>query len=119
MKIRNSVSTQGKRVKFKVDEDYYTPENGHKSLVFGGLFAKLKYCVAYTKVKRDCGKRFETRYGVPAWVDYDNGMIGYQCFNFFDNKEDARKDFEDRKKLTPKTFTNTFAYADVYLIENN
>ena len=46
-------------------------------------------------------------------------MIGYQCFNFFDNEEDARKDFKDRKKLTPKTFTNTFAYADVYLIENN
>ena len=119
MKIRNSVSTQGKRVEFKVDEDYYTLENGDKSLVFDGSFVKAKYCVAYTKVKRDCGTRIETWYGVPTWVPYDNGMIGYQCFNFFDNEEEARKDFEDRKKLTPKTFTNTFAYADVYLIENN
>ena len=119
MKIRNSVSTQGKRVEFKVDEDYYTLENGDKSLVFDGSFVKAKYCVAYTKVKRDCGTRLETWYGVPTWVPYDNGMIGYQCFNFFDNEEEARKDFEDRKKLTPKTFTNTFAYADVYLIENN
>lgn len=118
MKIRNSVSTQGKKVVFKVDEDYYTPENGDKSLVFNGLFAKSKYCVAYTKVKRDCGTRMGTMYGSPALIPYDNGTIGYQCFNFFDNEEDARKDFKDRKKLTPKTFTNTFAYADVYLIEN-
>jgi hypothetical protein len=59
------------------------------------------------------------RWGIPTLVHYDNGNIGYQCMNFFNDREEAMQDFKDRQKLTPKSFTKTIAYADVFFVENN
>ena len=118
MKVRETTSTEGKRVSFKIDETYYTP--GHdKSLVFNGSFKNFKYCVCYTNVYRDRGHRFENRWGSPAWVEYDNGVFGGQNRNYFNDSEEAIKDFKNRQKLTPKQFKSTFAYADVFFVENN
>ena len=92
MKTRNTYTTQGKHIAFKVDESYYTPGTD-KSLVFNSHFKDCKYCVAYTNVADD--------------------------YHFEDSKEEAVEDFEGRKKLTPKSGKLTFAYADVFLIEND
>jgi hypothetical protein len=56
---------------------------------------------------------------VPALVRYDNGNVGYQCFNYFNDRNEAIEDFNNRQKLTPTWGKNTFAYADVFFVENN
>lgn len=114
MKTRNTYTTQGKHIAFKVDESYYTPGTD-KSLVFNSHFKDCKYCVAYTNVADDY--HFEDRWGVPEKIS--DGSVGYQNFNYFNSKEEAVEDFEGRKKLTPKSGKLTFAYADVFLIEND
>lgn len=119
MKIRLTTTTEGKRISFKIgDSNYYMPDED-KSIVFNGLFKGHKFCVCYTKVVRDSGYRDEMRYGVPAFVRYNNGNVGYQCFNYFNNRNEAIEDFNGRQKLTPKCGKNTFAYADVFFVENN
>jgi hypothetical protein len=118
MAVRTTTSTDGKRISFKVDDRYYMP-GGDKSLVFDGSFKDAKYCVCYTSVWRDKGHRMESRWGSPAWVEYDNGVFGGQNFNYFSSREEAMQDFSGRQKLTPKSFKNTFAYADVFFVENN
>jgi hypothetical protein len=118
MVVRHSTSTEGKHLSFKIDEDYYIP--GHdKALIFNGIFENIKYCVCYTSVYRDRGHRMENRWGSPAWVEYDNGVFGGQNCNYFSNKEEAIKDFKNRQKLTPKCFKSTFAYTDVFFVEND
>lgn len=118
METRQTTSTEGKCLFFKIDEHYYTPGRD-KSLVFTGSFKNIKYCVCYTNVYRDRGHRMENRWGSPAWVEYDNGVFGGQNCNYFDDKEKAIEDFKGRQKLIPKPFKSTFAYADVFLVENN
>ena len=39
--------------------------------------------------------------------------------NFFNDREEAMQDFKGRQKLTPKEFTKTVAYADVFFVEND
>lgn len=116
MGIRQTTTTEGRRISFDVDNNYYTPLCD-KSLVFDGLFKDYKFCVCYTKVCNDSGYREETRFGIPQLVHYDNGLVGYQCFNYFNDRKEAENDFDGRKKLTPKL--GVYAYADVFLVENN
>lgn len=119
MKTRTIITTQGKSITFKLaDKLYYTPSVS-KAIIFDDNFKNYKYCVAYTKIKRDCGYRDVIRWGTPSLEYYDNGNIGYQCFNYFNDINEATKDFKGRKKLSPKSFTNTIGYGDVFLIENN
>jgi len=113
---RETITTEGKRISFDVDKDYFVV-GADKKKVFDGSFKRSKYAVAYTEVKSDVGTRFENRFGCPASVYYDNGIVGYQNFTYFNDKTEAIKDFEGRQKLTPKI--GTIAYADVFLIENN
>ena len=118
--VRSTITTQGKTVSFSVDLHYYLPlPNADKSTIFNGHFKDSKFCVAYTKVVHDCGYHDVMRWGTPSLEHYDNGNVGYQCFNYFNNEDDALEDYNARKKLTRKDFTKTIAYADVFLIENN
>jgi hypothetical protein len=118
MGTRQTTSTEGKRVSFKIDDTYYIPGRD-KSLVFADRFKNAKFCVCYTNVYRDMGHHFENRWGSPAWVAYDNGTFGGQNFNYFNDRNEAVEDFNNRQKLTPKCFKSTFAYADVFFVEND
>ena len=117
MGTRQTTTTEGKRISFMIgDNKYYMPDRD-KSIVFDGLFKDHKFCVCYTKIVRDSGYRDEMRWGVPTLVHYDNGNVGYQCFNYFNDRNEAIEDFKGRQKLTPKC--GTLAYADVFFVENN
>lgn len=117
MKIRKTITTEGKQISFFIDDNYYLPDKD-LSLVFNGYFSEMKYCVLYTGIYRDCGEKLVDNFGVPALERYDNGVIGAQSFNFYDNKEDALKSYKMIQKLTPKQFKSVFAYADIMLVEN-
>lgn len=116
--VRQTTTTEGKRISFQIDKDYYIPGRS-KSLVFNGGFKNTKYCVCYTCVYHDCGTRSGMLWGSPAEVPYDNGIIGGQNFNFFDNKNEAIEDYKARQKLTPKYGSHKFAYADVFFVDND
>ncbi len=114
MRTINTTTTQGKKVSFKVDGVYYTNEN--KDELFNEEFAQdNKYCVAYTTIKHDKGWKEENLWGTPSIVKYDNGIVGYQNFNFFYYKETAETYYNHLKKLSPKV--GTIGYADVFLFE--
>jgi hypothetical protein len=114
METINTITTQGKKISFKVDGVYYTKVN--KDELFGGEFNQgCKYCVAYTTIKHDEGWRTENRFGAPSIERYDNGIVGYQNFNFFEDKETAVTNYNDLKKLSPKI--GVIGYADVFLFE--
>lgn len=114
MQTINTTTTQGKKISFKVDGVYYTKEN--KDELFDGEFNQdHKYCVAYTTIKHDKGWKEENKFGTPSIVQYDNGLVGYQNFNFLDYKETAEALYNHLKKLSPKV--GTIGYADVFLFE--
>lgn len=114
MRTINTTTTQGRKISFKVDGVYYTKEN--KDGLFDEGFAKdNKYCVAYTTIKHDKGWKEENMWGTPSIVNYDNGKVGYQNFNFFEHKETAEACYNDLKKLSPKV--GVIGYADVFLFE--
>jgi hypothetical protein len=110
---RTAISTQGKKVTFKVDGSYLTKDDG---TVFEGFFSGHKYCVAYTTVKHDRGMKETHLWGSPTIEHYDNGNVGYQNFNYFNDKEEAVRDYNGRSVLSPKL--GVVAYADVFLFEN-
>lgn len=114
METINTTTTQGKKISFKVDGDYYTNEN--KDELFDEEFVKdYKYCVAYTTIKHDRGWKEENMWGTPSIVNYDNGIVGYQNFNFLEYKETAEVLYNHLKKLSPKV--GVIGYADVFLFE--
>ncbi len=115
MRNRTTKTTEGKKVTFQVHDDYYLGE-GDKSQLFKG-FEECKYLVLYTTIKHDKGYREVNRWGTPTLEDYDNGWVGYQHGLFFTTLEEAQKDFEDRKMLTPKV--GEIGYADIMLVTNN
>ena len=118
--VRSTITTQGKKISFSVDSNYYLPlSNADKSTIFDGHFKDSEFCVAYTRVVHDCGYHDVMMWGTPSLEYYDNGNVGYQCFNYFNSKDEALEDYNARKKLTRKDFTKTLAYADVFLVENN
>jgi len=114
MQTINTTTTQGNKISFKVDGVYYTKEN--KDELFDGEFNQgCKYCVAYTTIKHDKGWKEENKFGTPSIVQYDNGLVGYQNFEFFGYKETAETYYNNRKMLSPKI--GTIGYADVFLFE--
>ena len=123
MAKRTTVTNKGKRISFEVDANYFYPDyiNNAAELtdkVFNGSFANMEYCVLYTKVKADAGYRMENRFGIPDYVYYDNGLVGYQCGNFYHTEEEAKKHYEACLKLDGG-LTKSFDTCDVMLIKNN
>ena len=113
MKKRKSLTTTHKIISFNVDDNYYViGDNLDK--VFWGAFSNYKYAVAYTEVRRDCGTKVGNRFGAPAFIPYDNGLVGYQNFTYFDNKDEALEHFKSSCKLTPKYLGGE--YTDVFFI---
>lgn len=115
MRIREGLCTDGKIRKFRVHDDYKTLDDPNKKEWFKD-YPKAKACVFYTKVMEDSGHIYEERFGIPHYVPYDNGLIGYQGGHYFDTLEEAEKQFEIAKGLSPKV--GTLAYADVFMVVN-
>ena len=116
MRTRQSFTTEGKRISFAIDNNYYVIGEDKKK-VFDGSFKACKYAVAYTEVKEDCGTIYENRFGVPAPIRYNNGLVGYQSITYFNDRAEAMEDFKGRQKLTPKFMGGD--YTDVFFIEND
>ena len=119
MATRTTKTTQGKRISFKVYNHYYViGDSQEKALkeVFTGIFDKMPYCVACTKVVYDKGYKDGMLWGRPAMIPYDNGYVGYQNFSFYANKENAVEDYKFKSKLSDD-YPDGY-YADVILIEN-
>lgn len=116
MRIREAYCTDGKTRKFRVHDDYKTLDDPNKQEWFK-IYPNSKACVLYTKVKADSGHIVgETAWGTPYIEPYDNGLIGYQGGHYFDTIEEAEKQFEMAKGLSPKV--GTLAYADVFMVIN-
>lgn len=110
---RTTICNDGKQRTFSYEGAYYTLENINKEEIFDG-FEDCNACVLYTTIKHDKGWREAVIYGTPRIEDYDNGLVGYQNYNFFKDIEEAKKDFENRKKLSTKV--GTIGYCDILLI---
>jgi hypothetical protein len=116
---RTTKTTQGKSVTFEIDEYYITDESSAErkhEIVFDGVFANMPYCVAYTKVKHDKGANMGMLYGTPAMIPYDNGLVGYQCFDFYLEESEAKAMFASCSNLGDK-YDGT-VYCDVMVIKN-
>ena len=112
---RVTKSTENKKIAFSYEGDYYFPGTDKKEFFKNKFSKNSPYIVAYTTVITDCGTKEETSFGIPCLVKYDNGYIGCQSFQAFNNAEEARKDYELKKKLTAKPGIK--AYCDVFLID--
>lgn len=110
--LRTTICNDGKKRTFSFVGDYYTPENVNEKELFAN-FEDCKACIAYTTIKDDMGWREVNVYGTPTIEKYNNGPKGYQNYCFFRDIEEATRDFEARKKLSPKV--GTIAYCDVFL----
>lgn len=106
---RTTNSTEGKRVSFSYTGKYYLPDTDKKEF-FKGIINE-PYIVAYTTIRYDKG----TYINSTRLTEYDNGFVGHQSFQGFNTLEDAREDYELRKRLTRKY--GVHAYCDVFLIE--
>ena len=115
---RTTKTTKGRKITFTIDEDYVTIENSEKKKdsIFNGVFSNMLYCVAYTKVKHDIGSKIRSLYGSPSIMDFDNGLVGYQCFDFYNNENEAKDRFNSCSKLDDK-YDGT-KYCDIMLIKN-
>ena len=114
MKKRKALTTTLKVISFNVDDNYYAIGDSLDK-VFWGMFSNYKYAVAYTEVRRDCGTKVGNRFGAPISIPYDNGLVGYQNFSYFNNKDGALEHFKLICKLTPKYLGGE--YTDVFFIE--
>lgn len=115
MRIREAYCTDGKTRKFWVHDDYKTLDDPNKKEWFK-IYPNAKACVLYTEVKSDSGHIYEERFGVPHLEPYDNGLVGYQGGHYFNTLEEAEKQLEMAKGLSPKV--GTLAYADVFMVVN-
>ena len=115
MKTITTTTTTGKKITFKVNGEYYRPENfsSHISDIFEE-FKNMRYCVLYTKIVHDRGYREISSFGSPSLENYDNGLVGYQNGQFFKDEAEAKDDYAKRQKLTGYDCD----YADVFLVEN-
>lgn len=96
---------------FKTEGRYYTPADAPKEEIFEG-FRNAACCVVATKVVHDKGTRIISRYGVPSSEYYDNGLVGYQGFDFYDTLEEGRQHLKWKQQVGNKT------YVDIFLVIN-
>lgn len=114
---RTATCTDGKTRTFTYNgDDYLIPyavTEKDKQELFEG-FPRMKACVLYTEIVVDRGSRIGMRYGSPCLIEYNNGQVGYQNGQFFATIEEAKRDYEARKKLSAKI--GVVGYCDVQLI---
>ena len=114
METRTCYDYKGKMHTFKTDGEYFKPYCDANP-IFGDN-RTYAAAVLYTKVVNDKGWKIETRFGTDQIVNYDNGLVGYQCINYYHSLEEAKKHFEGYSQLSPKV--GVVAYVDAWLAEN-
>ena len=114
MDTRTGYDYKGKMHTFKTDGEYFKPYCD-TSPIFGDDCAYAA-AVLYTKVVEDKGWKIETRFGTDQIVNYNNGLVGYQCIDYYYSLEEAKKHFEGCSRLSPKV--GVVAYVDTWLAEN-
>ena len=120
---RTSKSTEGKNVTFTCDGYYLVPPFTKDELecLFENVHNDAKAVIIFTDVVHDKGVHYpeESFYGVP----FDNGLVGYQQRDYFNNLEEAKTAFELRLKTTSykKQFCDMFLIVkqDWSDLENN
>lgn len=122
MKTRTTTATDGKKITFTYDGEYYNPyslfeKERDKNIIFGShpSFKDMPYCISYTKVVQDKGNKFENRFGVPTTIYYDNGLVGYQCYEYFNDKREAFEQYRARKQCTKYDAQ----FCDIFFVEND
>ena len=114
METRTGYDYKGNMHTFKTDGEYFKPycdvnqifRNNH-------IYAAA---ILYTNVVEDEGRKIETHFGIDKIVNYNNGLVGYQCINYYNSLEDAKKHFEEYSQLSPKV--GVVSYVDAWLAEN-
>lgn len=94
---------------FEVDDNYIPPLSCTKS-IFEGDKSKFAAAILYTKVVRDKGHTDDLK-------KYDNGLVGYQCIDYFDSLKEAKEKLPTYEALTPKV--GVVDYIDIWLANNN
>jgi len=109
---RTSKNTEGCEVTFTCDGCYIVPQFTRDELegLFENVDKNAKAVIIFTEVVHDKGVHYpeELYYGVP----FDNGLVGYQSRDYFDNLEKAKTAFE----LKLKTTSHKKKICDVFLI---
>ena len=115
MDSRIGFDYKGKKFSFKTDGEYFKP-NSSKEGIFDGEWSQFAAAVFYTKLVHDYGYREGMSYGTPCLIEYDNGIVGYQCGQYYKTLEEAKEHFEGYSRLSPKV--GVIAYVDAWLAIN-
>lgn len=116
METRIGYDHNRKKYTFNTSGEYYKPLSSTEK-IFVGEWSKFAAAIFYTKLVHDIGYRDGMRWGTPCLIPYDNGIVGYQCGQYYKTIEEAKKDFEGYSQLSPKV--GCIAYVDVWLAVNN
>lgn len=118
MDSRIGYDHKGKKYTFNTSGEYFKPLSSSSiKKIFEGKDSNYAAAILYTKLKHDAGYREENRFGTPSIERYDNGIVGYQCINYYTSLAQAKKEFEGYSQLSPKV--GTIAYVDTWLAINN
>ena len=116
MEARTGRDYKGKVFTFKTEGEYFKPLLSTKA-IFEGNDSKYAAAILYTKLKQDIGCHIVNRWGSDCIENYDNGVVGYQCINYYTTLKEAKEEFEGYSRLSPKV--GTIAYVDIWLAVNN
>lgn len=116
METRIGYDNKGKSHTFNTSGEYFKPLSSTKK-IFEGENPNYVAAILYTKLQHDRGYREENRWGSPSIEKYDNGVVGYQCINYYTSLAQAKKEFKAYSQLSPKV--GTIAYVDIWLAVNN
>lgn len=117
MVLRIGYDHKGKKYTFNTSGEYFKPLSSIKK-IFEGKDLNYAAAILYTKLKHDAGYREDNRWDSPSIERYDNGIVGYQCINYYTSLAQAKKEFECYSQLSPKA--GTIAYVDTWLaVKNN
>lgn len=114
MDTRTGYDYKGKMHTFKTDGEYFKPYCDTNPIFDDNSIYVA--AILYTKVVEDKGWKIEPRFGTDQIVSYDNGLVGYQCINYYRSLEEAKKQFKWYGQLSPKV--GVVAYVDAWLAEN-
>ena len=117
METRIGHDYKGKKHSFKTNGEYFPPLSKNTKNIFEGDKSKFAAAILYTKLVKDAGYREVNRWGSPCIEWYDNGIVGYQCINYYKTIEEAKKEYEGYRQLSPKV--GTIAYVDIWLAIND
>lgn len=101
METRTGYDYKGKMHTFKTDGEYFKPYcNANSIFDDNSIYVAA---ILYTKVVEDKGWKIEPRFGTDQIVSYDNGLVGYQCINYYRSLEEAKKQFKWYGQLSPQS----------------